>query len=80
MSSPPNRGHRAGKHTRSFCVYTVYNNKTDFPIIVDGEARECAKAMGISDYNFYYIANRVRAGKNKKWTILRSYIDEIVEE
>ncbi len=80
MKYSPTRGHHSGKHTRSYCVYTVYNNRTDFPVIVDGEARECAKAMGILESNFYYTLNRVNAGKNKKWTILKTYIDELEED
>jgi hypothetical protein len=80
MRTTPNRGHHSGKNTRSYCVFTVYNNKTDFPVIVDGEARECAKAMGISELSFYYTVNRVKAGKNKKWTILKSYIDDLEED
>lgn len=60
--------------------YTVYNNKTDFPVIVDGDAKECAKAMGISMRSFYYTVNRVKNGKNKKWTILKSHVNELEED
>lgn len=52
-------------------LYTVYNNKTDFPVIVDGTAAECAAAMGLATVkNFYNTVARVRNGSLKKWTIL----------
>ena len=38
------RGRPKGSAKR---LYTVYDNRTDMPIIIDGTAKECAKAMGI---------------------------------
>ena len=49
--------------------YTVYNNKTDAPVIVDGTAKECEKAMGICENSFYCVLSRVRKGINRKWSI-----------
>ena len=74
-----NIGHRKGENTRSFCVYTVYDNRTDFPVIVDGEARDCAKAMGLCLAGFYCAVTRARKGQVKKWTIIQTYIDRIKE-
>ena len=71
-----NLGHRKGENTRSFCVYTVYDNRTDFPVIVDGEARDCAKAMGLCLAGFYCAVTRASKGQIKKWTILKRYIDK----
>ena len=53
--------------TRKLKRYTVYNNKTDFPVIVNGTHRECAEAMGISLDTFYkYTSTR----KTTKWTVM----------
>ena len=40
--------------------YTVYNNHTDFPVIADGTAKECAKAMGIALDSFYCALSRFK--------------------
>lgn len=50
-------------------LYTVYDNRTDFPIIVAGTAREAAKAMGIKISSFHSTVTRVRQGKIKRWWI-----------
>ena len=49
--------------------YTVYNNKTDMPVIVDGTARECEIAMNIYKGSFHCVKNRVKRGINRKWSI-----------
>lgn len=54
--------------------YTVYDNKTDFPVIVEGTSAECAKAMGIKINSFHSTVTRARNGENKRWTILK--VDE----
>lgn len=68
-------GHRKGKNTRKYCVYTVYNNRTDEVVIVDGTAEQAAKAMGISINSFYGYVKRVREGEINKWWIERSFLD-----
>lgn len=50
-------------------LYTVYNNITDMPVIIDGTAEECAKAMGIKLESFYSYVARLHDGKTKKWYI-----------
>lgn len=60
--------------------YTVYDNKTDFPIIVGGSAKECAAAMGITVESFYCAVDRCRKGLNKRWTILSEWEDEEQED
>lgn len=67
--------HNKGENTRSFCVYTVCDNRTDFPVIVDGEAMECAKAMGISPASFYSAVSRAKSGVIKRWSIEKKYLD-----
>ena len=49
--------------------YTVYNNETDFPVIIDGTFRECAAAMGISPSSFHKTLNRCKNGECQKWYI-----------
>lgn len=68
-----NLNKRKGKHTRSFCVYTVYDNRTDLPIIVDGEARKCAEVMGIKRNTFYSAIGR--QNRIKRWTIIRRFLN-----
>lgn len=78
--APLNKGHTAGEAgIRAFCRYTVYNNraKVDLPVIVDGTAQECAKALKMASVNsFYSMVNRVRVGKNKKYTVITRFLDE----
>ena len=73
---PVNRGHRIAKGSWHFCRYSVYDNKTDFPVIIDGTADECARALNRSRNSFYCLVNRVRKGRNKRYTILQRMVDE----
>jgi hypothetical protein len=73
------KGHRKGENSRKYCVYTVYNNKTDELICLDAEASEAAKAMGISLSSFHSTYSRINNGTHKKWTILKDFYDEINE-
>ena len=68
-------GHRCGEKGK-FCRYSVWRNKNDQPIIIDGTATECAKVMGISNGSFRSICVRVWQGKNKKYTIIRRWLDD----
>lgn len=51
--------------------YTVYDNKSGFPICVDGTSKECAEKMGIKLSSWYNCVNRCGNGSNKRWTILK---------
>lgn len=63
-----------------FNRYTVYNNLTDLPVIVDGTAQEAARAMGLKGADsFYCIVTRVRQGTNRKWTIIKTSRKELNE-
>lgn len=70
-----NYSHKKGKNTRSFIVYSVWDNRTDDIVIIDGEARDCAKAMNLSLSSFYSAVTLVRNGKLKRWTIQSRYLD-----
>lgn len=56
---------------RAKMKYTVYDNKTDFPVIVDGTGEECAKIMGIK-YKSFLCAKTPSHSERKRWTILKS--------
>ena len=71
----PTALHTKGENTRSFIVYSVWNSETDELIIIDGEARKCAKAMGLAFSSFYSAVSKARNGKVKKWIIKERYLD-----
>lgn len=50
-------------------LYTVYNNKTDMPVIIDGTAEQTAKAMKMSIQSFYSAVTHAKTGKIRKWHI-----------
>lgn len=58
-------------------VYTIYDNRTDTPIIVDGEAEACIEALGISSKTFRSLVCRSLAGINKRWTVIKTRKDEL---
>ena len=53
-------------------LYTVYNNITDMPVVIDGTARKCASAMGVKYASFFHLYRDVNCGRVKKWTIYKS--------
>lgn len=80
----PNR-YRRSKHHFCGCEcrykaqekrYTVYNNYTDYPVIVCGTVKECAEVMGIMPNNFYSIRCKSNKGIDKKWTIIDEKDDD----
>lgn len=77
---PISKGHHTVRGSRAFCLYSVYDNKTDFPIIVDATAEECAKILKRTKKNFYCLVNKTRRGKNNKYTIMYRFVDEEDEE
>lgn len=72
---PPTALHCKGENTRSFIVYTIWDNRADEVVIVDGEARDCAKAMGLTLSSFYSTISKVKNGIVKRWTIKSRYLD-----
>lgn len=73
--SNTNIGHKAKKSSRHFCTYSVYDNRTDFPVVIGGTAAECARAMKVTLASFYCCVNRARTGKVNRWTIIKEYED-----
>lgn len=71
----PNLGHKTNSGERNFCTYTVYDERSDMPIIVEGTAKECAKAMGIKLCTFYSNISKEEKGIVRRWKILKSYTD-----
>lgn len=58
--------------------FTVYDNRTDMPIIVCGTAVQCALVMGISANTFYALAseNIDNDKRGNRWVIIREFLDE----
>lgn len=71
----PTVGHKKGNGTRRYCVYTVWDNRTDELIILDGTAPQCAEAMGVALSSFYAALTKTKAGRTKRWYIERNYLD-----
>lgn len=62
--------------------YTVYNRRTDFPVIIGGTARECAAAMKISLGSFHSIYTKLKNGSkqaSRKWEIFRDDLEDMEE-
>ena len=57
-------------------LYTVYDNKTDLPIIVDGTAKECAAAMGVKLATFRTTLHFIKRGRRCRWYIELTRVDE----
>lgn len=53
-------------------LYTVYNNKTDKVVIVDGTRKECLSAMRIKPDSFHHYLWFNHIGKKCKWTIIET--------
>lgn len=49
--------------------YTVYDNNTDFPVIVCGTAKECAKIMEIKLNSFHHLLASNDHGN--RWLIIK---------
>lgn len=65
------RGHPMGAVNN---YYTVYNRRTDLPVVIGGSARECAAAMKISLGSFHTIYTKLKNGNKRatrKWEIFR---------
>lgn len=69
-----------GKYERTkHFTYTVYDRRTDMPVIIGGTARQCAAAMGISLDSFHTIYTKLKNGSEKatqKWEIFRDEPEE----
>lgn len=54
-------------------VYSIWNNKTDELVILDGTAKECANMMGMSESCFRSTLSKVKDGSVKKWTVKQRF-------
>lgn len=54
-----------------FQLYTVYDNRTDFPVCVCEPARRCAEIMGVTLNAFHRLVNNNGKGFGNRWTILK---------
>lgn len=74
----------SGKYERTkHFTYTVYDRRTDMPLVIGGTARECAAAMGLTLGSFHTIWTRLKNGNKKatrKWEIFRDDPGDQVEE
>lgn len=68
---------RGRPHNTPERLYTIYNNETDMPVIIDGTAKECANAMGLKMSSFYPTVRRSKMGVLKKWYIELMPIQEV---
>lgn len=62
------------KIKRSVMRYSVYDARTDLPVIVYGTSKECMKVMGIGQSGF---SKALHVGAREKWIIVpEGYEDE----
>ena len=77
------RGRPKGRLSSNPTCYTVYDRRTDLPVIIGGTARECAAAMKIKFSSFHGIYTKLKNGNQKasrKWEIFRDDPEEMEEE
>ncbi len=56
--------------------WTVYNNYTDLPVMIDGTSQECAKAMGVTMSYFHKVCYLAKRGQCRKWYVQEESEDE----
>ena len=59
------------KHQR----YTVYDNSTYIPVIVNKTASECAKVMGIEKHTFYSYLTPSGKARRSRWVVVKGGLD-----
>ena len=52
-------------------TYSVYDRRTDMPVIIGGTARECAAAIGLTIGSFHTIRSKQKNGQktSERWEI-----------
>lgn len=50
-------------------LYSVWNNYTDELVVLDGNAKRAAEAMGVKMITFYSTVTHSKQGRVKKWHI-----------
>ena len=62
--------------------YTVYDRRTDLPVMVNGTARECAAAMGVTLGSFRTLYTKLKNGcpaVGHRWEIFKDGPDDLEE-
>lgn len=60
---------KKGKHKRPTVIYSVWDNKTDELVILDGSATACANRIGITEKSFLTLFTLHKKGIRNKYTI-----------
>ena len=64
--------------SKPFKYYSVYNRKTEEPVIIHGSTLECCKALGVTVSTFYCYVSHGNTGYRKgKYEI---FVDEDEED
>lgn len=50
-------------HRRVYKHYSVYNRKTDMPVVIHGTASECCDVLNVTFATFYHYVHRCKTGK-----------------
>jgi hypothetical protein len=61
---------------KRYVAYSVWDNRTDDIIIIDGTAEESAKAMGLTIESFYSAVTRAKNGSIKRYAIETRLFEE----
>ena len=83
MLGNSNKGHRCMHDENGkpyFRLYTVYDNRTDYPIIAGATAREAAEAMGVTYSSFHSLVTKAAKGIVRKWTFIVEFADDDEED
>lgn len=62
--------------------YSVYDRRTEQPLIINGTAAECAKRLGMGLESFWVLVSRAHTGRgwqSKKYEIFDDEEDDIDE-
>jgi DNA-binding Xre family transcriptional regulator len=60
--------------------YTVYDNFTDLPVIVNGTSDECANAMGVAISTFYSYLSPSRKWRGNRWVVIKDGLGLVDDE
>ena len=52
-------------------MYSVYDRRTEMPLIIAGTAAQCAAAMGVTMNTFYSLRSKYKHGVQGRWEIYR---------
>lgn len=61
-------------------LFSVYRNRDDKLMILDGTAKECARVMGFKQLSSFYVILTVKGGQTGKWTVIKTSREQIAAE